>query len=96
MTTILTGTFPNANGEPVPFDRMPVEVTRDGQSLHFRVGGSGYGSVAVSGGAGLGSFRTLAGEEFAFSLEPEGGGTRYRILDGDAQIATGMFYDLPP
>lgn len=96
MTTVMTGRFPNAKGEPVPFDRMPVEVTRDGQSLHFRVGGSGYGSVSVSGGAGRGTFRTLADHEFAFSLEPEGGGTRYRILDGGVQIATGMLYDLPP
>ena len=96
MTTILTGKFPNANGEPVPFDRMPVEVTRDGQSLHFRVGGSGCGSVAMSGVAGHGSFRTLAGQEFDFVLEPDGSGTRYRVLERGAQIATGMLFDLPP
>jgi len=96
MSTVMTGKFPNASGEPVTFDRMPVEVTRDGQSLHFRVGGCGYGSVAVRDGAGRGSFHALADREFVFSLEPEGAGTRYRILDGLAQIATGMFYDLPP
>lgn len=96
MTTILTGSFPNANGDLARHDRMPVEVTRDGHSLHFRLAGSGHGSVAVSDGSGIGTFRTLDDRAFVFALEPDRSGTRYRLLENDKEIATGMLYDLPP
>lgn len=96
MTTILTGKFPASNGSLATHDRTPVEATRDGQSVHFRVTASGHGSVPMTNGSGLGSFFALDGREFGFSLEPEGTGTRYRIYEGATQIATGTLHDLPP
>ncbi len=96
MATILTGKFPDKDGTLTSFDRMPVEVTRDGRRLHFRVTGSGAGSATLDDGSARGLFRTLDGNDFGFEVETEPGGIRYRIFQGTAQIATGRIFNLPP
>lgn len=92
---MISGTFPDAFGNPTSHDRMHVEVTVDRDRLRFRVPSCGAGSVKISNGNGTGMFRAINGTQFRLVLEPRDRETRYRVYDNDVQIATGIITDLP-
>ena len=95
---MLTGIFPSASGELTRHERTVVSVTQDGSYLHLQVPSCGHGTVSASIDGTRGTFTPISHSPFGFSIEPEGSATRYRVFDGNAQIANGTITGLrkPP
>jgi len=95
-TAFITGTWVDADGNQKKCERLAVGVMRVGTTFHIDVEESGRGSVTITGASGRGKFITRSGIELAIVFETERGATRYRLMDGTVQVATGIVYDLPP
>ncbi len=94
-TAFITGTWVDADGGQKKCDRSPATATRVGTTFHIDVEESGRGSVTMDGTGGRGKFTTRGGITLTIAFEAERGTVRYRLLDGSAQVATGIIYDLP-
>lgn len=94
----IIGDFVDARGRPCRHERVPIEVTRDQARLHFRMEGSGRGTVTMHGNTGTGTFTVHGGETLKMTVERDDRANRltYRLRrDGDV-VASGSIHDLPP
>lgn len=94
----IIGDFVDARGHPCRRDRVPIEVTRDRDRLHFRMEGSGRGSVTMRGNSGSGTFTVLGGETLEMIVEHDGRNNRltYRLRRNGNAVAAGTIHDLLP
>lgn len=94
----IVGGFVDARGDPCRHDRVPIEVTHDRNVLHFRMEGSGRGSVTMHGTSGTGTFTVHEGETLKMTVELDDRAKRltYRLRRNGETVASGTIRDLPP
>lgn len=94
----IIGDFVDARGQPCRRERVPIEVTRDQTRLHFRVEGSGRGSVTMHGNSGTGTFFLHGGGTLKMTVERDDRANRltYRLRRDRDVVASGTIHDLLP